>query len=203
MIVTEVTKILSREENVFIVDTSNEIAGDGDIPHHCMGDARRMMVKSLQNQAGVMIECVQNHTPSVMVIDEIGRTRVVEAAQTSRNCGVRMIASAHGDLRSLIKNKEIRGFLGGLKTVMLGDAEAKGLQKKNGSKTINKQLTLRAATPIFDIIIELKRGRLHEWHVIEDTAKAVDNILSGQMYDIQKRMRCIESGKIYVEQVKS
>eukprot|EP00804_Cyclotella_cryptica_P013148 CCRYP_019649-RA/>CCRYP_019649-RA protein AED:0.30 eAED:0.27 QI:0/0/0/1/1/1/2/0/555 len=202
-IVREVTNILSLEENVFIVDTSNEIAGDGDVPHHCVGDARRMMVKSLGSQAGVMIECVQNHTPSVMVIDEIGRKREVEAAQTSQNRGVRMIASAHGDLRSLVKNKELRGLIGGLETVTLGDDEAKALQKKSGSQTIKKQMTLRAAAPIFDIIIELKRGRLHEWHVVEDSAKAVDKILSGHKYDIQKRMRCMMSGNIFVEQVKS
>ena len=120
-----------------------------------------MMVKSLSNQADAMIECVQNHTPSIMIIDAIGRKREVAAAQTSKNRGVRMIASAHGDLRSLIKNRDIRGLIGGLETVTLGDAEAKELQKKNGSKTIQKQLTTRAAAPIFDVIIELKRGRLN------------------------------------------
>ena len=129
-IVRDVAKILSRESNVFIVDTSNEIAGDGNIPHICVGNSRRMMVKSLPSQADTMIECVQNHTPSVMIIDEIGRKREVEAAQTSKNRGVRMIASAHGDLRSLIKNKDIRGLIGGLETVTLGDAEAKEVQKQ-------------------------------------------------------------------------
>ena len=181
----DVAKILSRKSNVFIVDTSNEIAGDGNIPHSCVGDARRMMVKSLPNQADTMIECVQNHTPEVMIIDEIGRKREVEAAQTSKNRGVRMIASAHGDLRSLIKNKDIRGLIGGLETVTLGDVEAKELQKKSGSKVLQKQLTTRAAAPIFEIIIELKRNRLHEWH-ITNAAKAVDDILLGEKYDIQK-----------------
>jgi len=196
-----VAKILSLKDNVFIVDTSNEIAGNGNIPHSCVGDSRRMMVKSLSSQADTMIECVQNHTPTVMIIDEIGRKREVEAAQTSKNRGVRMIASAHGDLRSLIKNKDIRGLIGGINTVTLGDAEAKKAQKRNGSKAIDKQLTARAAAPIFDVIIEVKRDRLNEWHIIPNAAKAVDDILLGEKYEVQKRMRCVNTGSIFVERV--
>ena len=98
-IVRGATELLAREKNVCIVDTSNEIAGDGAIPHSCVGYARRMMVKSLNDQANVMVECVQNHTPEVMVIDEIGRPLEVDAAMTCKQRGVRMIASAHGDLR--------------------------------------------------------------------------------------------------------
>eukprot|EP00956_Cyclotella_meneghiniana_P042857 scaffold249335_cov52-Cyclotella_meneghiniana.AAC.1 len=202
-IVRDVAKILSQEKNVFIVDTSNEIAGDGDIPHSCVGHSRRMMVKSLPNQADTMIECVQNHTPEVMIIDEIGRKREVDAAQTSKNRGVRMIASAHGDLRSLIKNKDLRGLIGGVETVTLGDTEAAKLQQKNGTKTIQKSLTTRAAAPIFEIIIELKRGRLHEWHVVTNSAEAVDDLLRGDKYGIQKRMRCMSSGRIFVERIKN
>jgi stage III sporulation protein SpoIIIAA len=98
-IVREVTRILSDNDNVCVVDTSNEIAGDGNIRHHCIGYARRMMVNTLNDQANVMIQCVQNHTPTVMVIDEIGRPMEVEAARTCKQRGVRMVASAHGSLR--------------------------------------------------------------------------------------------------------
>jgi stage III sporulation protein SpoIIIAA len=98
-IIREVTRILSENENVCVVDTSNEIAGDGNIRHHCVGMARRMMVNTLNDQANVMIQCVQNHTPTVMVIDEIGRPMEVEAARTCKQRGVRMVASAHGSLR--------------------------------------------------------------------------------------------------------
>lgn len=202
-IVRDIAKILSQKENTFIIDTSNEIAGDGNVPHECVGECRRMMVKCLASQADTMIECVQNHTPSAMIIDEIGRKKEVEAAQTSKNRGVRMIASAHGDLRSLIKNKEIRGLIGGLETTSLGDKEAQKLQKMTGSKTLQKQQTTRSASPIFEIIIELKRGRLNEWHIIPDASVAVDAILLNQKYDIQKRMRCINSGRIFVEHVKN
>ena len=114
-----------------------------------------------------------------------------------------MIASAHGDLRSLIKNKDIRGLIGGLETVTLGDAEAKEVQKKTGSKTLPKQQTTRAAAPIFEVIIELKRGRLNEWHIIPEADKAVDAILLQKKYDIQKRMRCMNSGSIFVEHIKN
>lgn len=202
-IVRDVAKILSQEKNVFIVDTSNEIAEDGDIPHSCVGHSRRMMVKSLPSQADIMIECVQNHTPEVMIIDEIGRKKEVDAAQTSKNRGVRMIASAHGDLKSLIKNKDLRGLIGGLETITLGDAEAAKLQQKNGTKTIQKSLTTSAAAPIFEVIIELKQGRLHEWHVVTNSAEAVDDLLGGDKYDIQKRMRCMSSGSIFVERIKN
>ena len=199
----DVARILSLKDNVFIVDTSNEIAGDGNIPHPCVGDSRRMMVKSLSSQADTMIECVQNHTPTAMIIDEIGRRREVEAAQTSKNRGVRMIASAHGDLRSLMKNMDIRGLIGGLETVTLGDAAAKKAQKKSGSKAIEKQMTSRAAAPIFEVIIEVKRGRLNEWHIIPNAAKAVDDILLGVTYEVQKRTRCINTGSIFVERVQN
>jgi len=187
---------------VFVIDTSNEIAGHGNIPHTCIGSARRMMVESLEAQAGTMIECVQNHTPSIMVIDEIGRKEEVLAAQTSKNRGVRMIASAHGDMRSLLKNKDIRGLVGGLETVTLGDAEAKALQKKRGLKELQKQVTVRAGPPSFDIVVELKRGKLHEWNIILNSAKAVDDILLGDKYNVQKRVRCANTGRIFVEKVK-
>lgn len=198
----EVTKILAEEQNVFVIDTSSEIAGNGDIPHPCIGYARRMMVPSLDMQVKTMIECVQNQTPSIMVIDEIGRPKEVEAARTSKNRGVRMIASAHGSVRSLIKNKEIRGLIGGLETVTLGDEEARAQMKIRGLKSLQKQTTVRAGPPIFDIIIELQRGKRHEWNVILNTAKAVDDILLGQMYNVQRRLRCANTGSIFIEKVK-
>ena len=137
-----------------------------------------------------------------MVIDEIGRKEEVSAAQTSKNRGVRMIASAHGDMKCLLKNKDIRGLVGGLETVTLGDAEAKALQKKRGLKELQKQVTVRAGPPSFDIVVELKRGKLHEWNIILNSAKAVDDILLGEKYNVQKRVRCANTGRIFVEKVK-
>lgn len=107
----------------FIVVVVLRIGGDGTSPHPCIGLARRMMVNSLNHQYSTMIECVQNHTPHVMVIDEIGRSKEVHAASTVKQRGVRLIASAHGDLRSLVKNKDLVGLVGDLESVTIGDGK--------------------------------------------------------------------------------
>lgn len=193
----EVTRILAEETNVCIVDTSNEIAGDGDVPHPCVGLARRLMVPTLDKQSAVMVEAVQNHTPSVMVIDEIGRKTEVEAAQTCKNRGVRLIASAHGDLRKLVKNQKIRGVIGGIESITLGDLEAKKEGKKHGEE-MTKVKTQRAGAPIFEIVIELERGSYDSWRVVTDSAKAVDCILERQHYEAQRRTREPDTGAIHL-----
>ena len=201
-IVREVTRLLAETRNVLIVDTSNEIAGDGDVPHPCVGLARRMHVRSLAEQGDVMIEGVQNHTPEVMVIDEIGRQAEVDAARTCKQRGVRMIASAHGDLRKLIKNKELRGLVGGLEKVTLGDAQAKEEAKKHGQPPdapLNKLKTQRAGSPIFDVVIELRRGELHDWRIVSPCAAAVDSILEGARYEAQRRTRDDTTGEFFLE----
>eukprot|EP00980_Cylindrotheca_fusiformis_P001312 scaffold333_cov133-Cylindrotheca_fusiformis.AAC.38 len=196
-IVREVTRVLAERLNVVIVDTSNEIAGDGDVPHPCVGYARRMMVPSLDKQSAVMIECVQNHTPGVMVIDEIGRPTEVEAARTCKNRGVRLIASAHGDLRKLVQNPKLRGLVGGLEQVTLGDAQAKEEGKKSGG--MKKLKSQRAGPPTFEIIVELRRGEHDEWSIVLDSGSAVDGILEGLKYKVQRRTRNKETGTVYLE----
>ena len=171
-IVREATRLLSMESNVCVVDTSNEIAGDGDVPHPCIGLARRMMVPSLDDQAAVMVQCVQNHTPEIMVIDEIGRSPEVEAARTCKQRGVRMIASAHGDLRKLVKNKQLRSLIGGVESVTLGDVAAKAEGKKSGFGGMQKVKPQRSGPATFDVIVELRRGEQHEWRIIMDAGKA-------------------------------
>jgi len=198
-VVREATRLLAEQFNVCIVDTSNEIAGDGDVPHPCVGLARRMMVPSLDMQSAVMIECVQNHTPEAMVIDEIGRPTEVEAARTCKQRGVRLIASAHGDLRKLVKNPNLRGLIGGVQTVTLGDAQAKAESKNAGSSGIQKLKAQRAGAPVFDVIVELRRGAHHEWRIVLDTAGAVDKILDGQHYFAQRRTREPTSGRLTLE----
>jgi len=199
-IVREATRLLAERTNVCIVDTSNEIAGDGDIPHPCVGFARRMMVTSLNKQSAVMIECVQNHTPEIMVIDEIGRNTEVEAARTCKNRGVRLIASAHGDLRKVIKNPQIRGLIGGVESVTLGDAQAKlEAKRKTINGNVSKVKAERAGAPIFDVIVELQRGQHHIWRVVRNTTDAVDRILDGQQYLAERRIRDPASGTIQFE----
>jgi len=194
-IVREVTRILSMNDNVCVVDTSNEIAGDGNIRHHCIGYARRMMVNTLNDQANVMIQCVQNHTPSVMVIDEIGCPLEVEAARTCKQRGVRMIASAHGDLRKLIKNPKLVGLVGGIETITLGDEAAKEEAKKKNQSSMSKLKRQRSGEPAFDIIIELSRERRDEWIVVFNSGSAVDAVLEGGQYQVQRRLRDPVTGK--------
>jgi stage III sporulation protein SpoIIIAA len=186
-LIREIARRLSEKQNVMIVDTSNEICGDSDITHSCVGKARRMMVPSIDDQHRVMIECVQNHTPRTMIIDEIGRKKEVDAAKTCKERGVRLIASAHGDFRSLLKNSELNRLIGGTTSVTLGDATA---QKENhGHKTSIE----RAGAPIFDIVIEVKKGKYNEFLIIKDSGKTVDKILSGDCGKGEKRERILSS----------
>ena len=179
-IVREAARLLSQEKNVMVVDTSSEIGGHGTKPHPCIGLARRMMVRSLEEQSRVMVECVQNHTPFCMIVDEIGRRQEVLAARTVRQRGVRIIASAHGDLRKLVQNHELRGLVGGVEQITLGDALAAKQALRKGPTTasldgsVSKIKQERATDPTFDIIVELRRGLFDEWVVIPDVAKAVD-----------------------------
>ncbi|CAH0489262.1 unnamed protein product [Peronospora farinosa] len=167
-------------ENVCIIDTSNEIGGDGLVPHACVGWARRMMVRSLEAQAGVMIECVQNHTVETLIVDEIGRKAEVLAASTVRQRGPRLIASAHGDFRALIKNPDLKGLVGGSQQVTVGDAEAKASHK-------SKLQIQRAGNPIFDVIVELDHVIRGRCRIIWDVAQAVDHVLEGNGYIYETR----------------
>lgn len=193
-IVREATRLLAEQNNVVVVDTSNEIAGDGHVPHECIGLARRMMVSDPEDQSAIMIETVQNHTPHVMVIDEIGRAREVAAARTVKQRGVRMIASAHGDLRSLISNRELNGLVGGSETVTVSDQLARQEAKQRGMRqpdAVRKQKTRqqRQTSPTFECIVEIKRGALHSWKVTTDSAAAVDAILADAPYQCEERTR--------------
>ncbi|KAJ1455375.1 hypothetical protein M885DRAFT_441112 [Pelagophyceae sp. CCMP2097] len=190
---------LARRQNVLVVDTSCELGGPADVPHACLGLARRMQVPSLALQASVMVECVQNHTPSVIVVDEIGRPSEVEAARTCKMRGVRIIASAHGDLAGLVRNKELADLVGGVALVTLSDIEARAESRRRGrSSELRKTRPERKTEPIFDIVVELKRDSPHSWRVVLDVARAVDTILVSGRYAVQHRRRSAEGGPIAV-----
>ncbi len=169
----EISRLVADElgKRVVIVDTSNEIAGDGDTPHPAVGHARRMQVKQPEFQKDIMIEAVENHTPEVIVVDEIGTEAEAQAARTIAERGVMLIATAHGNsLESLIKNPTLSDLVGGIQSVTLGDDEAK---RRSSQKTVLE----REKQPTFDIVIEiLDRNTLA---VYKDTAEAVDYILRG------------------------
>lgn len=191
-IIRDAARFLAEQHSLLIIDTSCEIGGSGDVPHECIGLSRRMQVKNIESQAQVMVECVQNHTPGVMVIDEIGRPAEVQAALTCKERGVRMIASAHGNLSGLVRNASLCDMVGGVDVVTVGDkaareeAQRRGSQKEGIASKLNAQ---RRGPPIFDVVIEVKRGYLHEWHVILNSAAAVDSILSNGNYSVQARYR--------------
>jgi stage III sporulation protein SpoIIIAA len=169
----EVARVLADDLNkrVIIVDTSNEIAGDGDIPHPAIGTARRMQVPSPQLQHAVMIEAVENHMPEVIVIDEIGTELEAQAARTIAERGVQLVGTAHGNtLENLMANPTLSDLVGGIQSVTLGDEEA----RRRGTQ---KSILERKAPPTFPVVVELK-----SWdrvHIHRDVAETVDAILRG------------------------
>ena len=169
----EISRLVADElhKRVVVVDTSNEIAGDGDVPHPAIGSARRMQVRQPEFQKDIMIEAVENHTPEVIVVDEIGTEAEAQAARTIAERGVMLIATAHGNsLESLIKNPTLSDLVGGIQSVTLGDDEAK---RRASQKTVLE----REKQPTFDIVIEIiDRNNLA---VYKNTAEAVDYILRG------------------------
>ncbi|MBW4461022.1 MAG: AAA family ATPase [Nodosilinea sp. WJT8-NPBG4] len=177
----EIARVLADDlqKRVVIIDTSNEIAGDGDIPHPAIGRARRMQVARPEEQHRVMIEAVENHMPEVIVIDEIGTELEALAARTIAERGVQLVGTAHGNqLENLIKNPTLSDLIGGIQSVTLGDEEA----RRRGSQ---KSVLERKAPPTFDIAVEmLERQR---WAVHEDVTVTIDNLLRGRQPGLQIR----------------
>ncbi|HZS90104.1 MAG TPA: AAA family ATPase, partial [Chloroflexota bacterium] len=147
----EMARVLADDldKRVIVVDTSNEIAGDGDIPHPGIGRSRRMQVSTPLSQHAVMIEAVENHMPEVIVIDEIGTELEALAARTIAERGVQLIGTAHGNtLDNLMQNPTLSDLIGGIQTVTLGDEEA----RRRGTQ---KSVLERKAPPTFEVIVEI------------------------------------------------
>jgi stage III sporulation protein SpoIIIAA len=183
----EAARVLAENKRVVIVDTSNEIGGDGDIPHRAIGRARRMQVSVPNRQHEVMIEAVENHNPEVIVIDEIGRELEAMAARTIAERGVQLIATAHGNtLDNLLLNPTLSDLVGGIESVTLSDEEAR---RRGTQKTVLE----RRAPPTFDILVEIQDRQKLLVH--EDVAHSVDTLLRGKPPRTQLRYRDDE-GKI-------
>ena len=185
----EMARVLSVSANkrVVIVDTSNEIAGDGDVAHPAIGRARRMQVATPLQQHGVMIEAVENHMPETVVIDEMGAEQEAAAARTIAERGVQLIATAHGNtLDNLIMNPTLSDLVGGIQTVTLGDQEAR---YRGTQKTVLE----RKAPPTFDVVVEIQSWERLAVH--SDVAHVVDQWLRG--YPIVPEIRWInENGEV-------
>jgi len=186
----EAARLLAESKRVVVVDTSNEIGGDGDVPHPAVGKARRMQVSRPALQHEVMIEAVENHSPEVIVIDEIGRELEAAAARTIAERGVQLIGTAHGNtLDNLLLNPTLSDLVGGIESVTLSDEEAR---RRGTQKTVLE----RRAPPTFDVLIEIQtRDRLV---VHTDVALAVDALLRGFPLPPEVRVRD-ELGDVRIE----
>lgn len=189
----EAARVRGEDRRVVIVDTSNEIAGDGDIPHPAIGRSRRMQVPQPALQHEVMIEAVENHMPEVIIIDEIGREEEAIAARTIAERGVQLIGTAHGNsLENLLMNPTLSDLVGGIESVTLSDEEA----RRRGTQ---KSVLERKAPPTFDVLIEIQdRQRMAVHH---DVAAAVDALLRGRT--VAPEVRYIDGkGELHIEKAR-
>lgn len=186
----ESARIIAEKKRVVIVDTSNEIGGDGDVPHPAVGRARRMQVPTPSLQHEVMIEAVENHNPEVIVIDEIGRELEAAAARTIAERGVQLIGTAHGrTLENLLLNPTLSDLIGGIESVTLSDEEAR---RRGTQKTVLE----RRSPPTFDVLIEIKE---RDYLVVHpDISSAVDALVRGQAQQPEIRQRTAD-GEIKIE----
>jgi stage III sporulation protein SpoIIIAA len=189
-ILREAARILAEKKRVIIVDTSNEIAGDGDIPHPAIGRARRMQVAKPSLQHEVMIEAVENHMPEVIIIDEIGRQLEAEAARTIAERGVQLVGTAHGvNLENLLLNPTLSDLVGGIDSVTLSDEEAR---RRGTQKTVLE----RRAPPTFDVLVEIQDRQTFAVH--HNVARSVDMLLRQRPLQPEIRYRN-ETGEIQIE----
>ena len=189
-ILREAARILADNKRVIIVDTSNEIGGDGDVPHPAVGRARRMQVAQPSLQHEVMIEAVENHNPEVIVIDEIGRELEAAAARTIAERGVQLVGTAHGrTLENLLLNPTLSDLVGGIEAVTLSDDEAR---RRGTQKTVLE----RRAPPTFDVLVEIQeRDKLA---IQVDVAAAVDALV--RSYPLEPEIRSRDAnGSVHIE----
>ena len=190
--IREISRVLSdeMEKRVVIIDTSNEIAGDSDVPNAGIGRARRMQVSRSEDQHNVMIEAVENHMPEVIIVDEIGTELEALATRTIAERGVQLVGTAHGNsISSLIKNPTLSDLLGGIQAVTLSDDEA----RRRGTQ---KSVLERKAVPTFQIAIEINQKNC--WIIHEKVDESVDMLLHGQQPNLQFRFLGID-GKINID----
>ncbi|HSD77787.1 MAG TPA: AAA family ATPase, partial [Solirubrobacteraceae bacterium] len=188
----EAARVLADDlgQRVVVVDTSNEIGGDGDIPHPGIGRARRLQVAAPSEQHATMIEAVENHMPEVVVIDEIGTQAEALAARTIAERGVQLIATAHGNtLENLLSNPTLADLVGGIQAVTLSDEEA----RRRGTR---KTVLERKAPPTFDVLIEIQDKDRFAVH--RDVAEVVDRVLRGLAPRPELRLRAAD-GRVVVE----
>jgi len=191
-IIREIARVLSdeMEQRVVIVDTSNEIAGDSDIPHPGIGRARRMQVSQTDLQHQVMIEAVENHMPQVIIIDEIGTELEALAARTIAEKGVQLVGTTHGNcLENVIKNPPLTDLIGGIQYVTLSDEEAK-------RRKTQKSILERKGYPAFQIVIEINEQNY--WTIHENVQESIDLLLRGH-FTVNQTRKFVENEKTFIK----
>lgn len=173
----EAATLLSQHRRVVIVDKSNEIAGEGDVPHKCVGNARRVMVNQAA-QGSRMIEAVENHTPQTVIVDEVSTAGQTKAGKTIANRGVQLVCTCHGEtLRDLVRNDELNGLIGDVQEVTLGTDD----RRYKAKKTIQE----RVRSPVCNVVVEVRSPGVFVVH--RNAAYAVDEILAGRRPIVELR----------------
>lgn len=171
-VLRDIARVLSSDDyhqRVMIVDKSGEIGGLGDTPHESIGASRRLCVPYGSTQHEVMIEAVENHTPHVILVDEVSTYQEAKACQTIAERGVRLIATAHGrSFENIVKNPTLNPLVGGVSSVTLGDAAAK-------ARGTQKTVTERSGAATFSKLVEIARDGTY---TIRDTEAVIDAYLS-------------------------
>ena len=191
-VVREIARVLADEmhKRVVIVDTSNEIGGDGDIPHPAIGNARRMQVPDPSKQHHIMVEAVENHMPQVVIIDEIGTEAEALACRTIAERGVMLVGTAHGQvLENLMKNPTLSDLIGGIQTVTLSDDEAR-------NRGTQKSVQERKAPPTFPVLIEMRERTKWITHWVQEST---DTLLQNAQPFVQVRTREAQSKRVIME----
>jgi stage III sporulation protein SpoIIIAA len=177
--IRDVARYVSETSRTIIVDSSSEISGFGDTPHPSVGFSRVMKVPLSKNQEKIMIEAIQNHTPDILIIDEIGSQQEVFATKECSQRGILLYASAHGEVNNLEKNQTVVGLVGGVESVIMSD-------KNMGSSNQKVQRRLKYK-PLFDVIVEFNKENRCQWNVYHNVENLMRQILSGEEYEVEVR----------------
>jgi stage III sporulation protein SpoIIIAA len=186
--IRDLARYVSENSRTIIVDSSSEISGFGDVPHPSVGESRVMKIPLSKNQEKIMIEAIQNHTPDVLIIDEIGTQQEVFATKECSQRGILLYASAHGEVKNLEKNQTVVGLVGGIESVIMSD---KNLGPSN--EKVQRKLKYK---PIFDVIVEFNKENRCEWSVYHDVEKLMNNLLLGEQYEVEIRRFDLETMKL-------
>jgi stage III sporulation protein SpoIIIAA len=177
--IRDVARYISLENRTIIIDSSSEISGFGDVPHPSVGESRVMKVPLSKNQEKIMIEAIQNHTPDILIIDEIGTQFEVFATKECSQRGILLYASAHGEVKTLEKNQTVVGLVGGIESVIMSDKNM-----GNSKQKIQRRLKYK---PLFDVIVEFNKDNRCEWLVYHNVEILMEQILKGEEVEVEIR----------------